>query len=342
VKNGDLGYSSRHDGVLPFPIYIAIETTLLPYEWIEFNPFEMGSSYLSAYIPVWAFGRTFNNGTSTNRPPQQTLGYLLDIFGSAFEITLQDALLNSASAISLIMKNIPSLVKNIFGATEASGIIQDILEVILPTLLQDFFTKWLQTISGTPLPQLLLSPAWQPNYTSGITNNPFATQSKLTLVDAGIDFNIPVPPLLRAARAIDIIIIYDTSATLSSQPLSSTPLAQALAGAQKYAQDRGLKFPPIAPIDYSRAGKELVSIFKDPNDPKTPTVIYMPSIANSAYTPAFDIRACILNGYCATANFNYTQSQAQQLSAFSRFALLQNITAIKQTIQGKINSKPST
>jgi len=35
----------------------------------------------------------------------------------------------------------------------------------------------------------------------------------LSLVDAGIDFNLPMPPTLHACRAADVVLVLDYSAT---------------------------------------------------------------------------------------------------------------------------------
>ncbi|MCL4229063.1 hypothetical protein KJZ61_00030 [Candidatus Dependentiae bacterium] len=70
----------------PFPVYTAIQEG--SHEFFEFTPFEVGCRKLEVYIPTWGFGRKFNNGHSVDNAPEQSLGYMLGIFGSAFSTTL--------------------------------------------------------------------------------------------------------------------------------------------------------------------------------------------------------------------------------------------------------------
>ena len=76
------------------PIYTAIATKL-PYEWVEFTPYEVGGDALGGYVPSWSFGRSFLNGQSQDfAPPPQTLGYLMGMWGSAFAANYKEVLLN--------------------------------------------------------------------------------------------------------------------------------------------------------------------------------------------------------------------------------------------------------
>ena len=49
------------DGALPLPIYTAVRAENISVEnmWYEFTPYEVGGSWLNAYVPTWAFGRKF-------------------------------------------------------------------------------------------------------------------------------------------------------------------------------------------------------------------------------------------------------------------------------------------
>jgi phospholipase A2 len=47
------------------------------YQWFEFTPFEMGCEEMEAWIPIWGFGRKFENGKSQERLPEQTLDILM-------------------------------------------------------------------------------------------------------------------------------------------------------------------------------------------------------------------------------------------------------------------------
>jgi len=43
------------------------------YDWYEISPLELGCRSIGAWIPTWAYGRTFENGRSTHRAPEQML-----------------------------------------------------------------------------------------------------------------------------------------------------------------------------------------------------------------------------------------------------------------------------
>lgn len=47
------------------------------YQWFEFTPYEMGCEEIEAWIPIWSFGRSFENGKNMERLPEQTLDILM-------------------------------------------------------------------------------------------------------------------------------------------------------------------------------------------------------------------------------------------------------------------------
>lgn len=93
------------DGSLPMPIYCVVRHDIESdpdegdvYQWFEFTPFEMGSEEINgklneavyvayhvclthhillAWIPVWAFGRKFEQGKNIERLPEQTMGIMM-------------------------------------------------------------------------------------------------------------------------------------------------------------------------------------------------------------------------------------------------------------------------
>ncbi|KAI9286677.1 acyl transferase/acyl hydrolase/lysophospholipase [Umbelopsis sp. AD052] len=166
------------------------------YQWFELTPFEVGSEELSAWIPTWAFGRTFEAGKGKNRCPEQNLGTIT--FGSAFTATLAHfyqevrgllpltALLKADSTIKQYEESVTSI------------------HPISPASFPNPFYK----LSPTP-------PAADPvNVRSeSIINSP-----ELRLMDAGMDNNIPFYPLLRNGRSVDVIITFDLSADIQAAP----------------------------------------------------------------------------------------------------------------------------
>jgi phospholipase A2 len=290
------------DGSWPMPIYTAVTPNVEPYEWFEFTPFEMGSSYTRAYIPIWSFGREFHNGASVNKAPEQPLGYMMGIFGSAFEFDIEDAVRQTADSINQHIASMSSEVGHI-----ATALINDIV--------------------NSPLDNIRLAPSSLPNFTYQATSCPLHHDEHLTLIDAGIHFNIPFPPVLRAERAVDIIIVCDASADIVGCPN--------LHWTQEYMERHNLKFPPI---DFDTADKQVMSIFRDEHDQTCPIVIYFPRIKNPDYSTTFDPETC-LKEYCATTNFTFDSEQIIEIMGFAQFGINQHADAIKEIIEDVITHK---
>lgn len=282
-------------GFLPLPIYTSIQTNKTPYEWMECTPFEIGSDNLKSYIPTWAYGRKFQHGASLDSAPEQSLGYFMGIFGSAFEVNFKDILFHTHDQLYTI-------------------------KMKLPKLLQEPAQDMLDVIANSPLNDLRLFPSMLRNFTHNIQWSPLCDDKNICLVDAGIDFNVPFPPLMRAGRQVDLIIVYDSSGEIKG--------AKELKSAELYARRKGLKFPKI---DYATVDKNIVSIFKD-EDPKTPMVIYFPRIANRDYKD-FDPDYCTENSYCSTLNFKYTKEQFNELSGLAEFTVKQHTELIKNILK---------
>lgn len=47
------------------------------YQWFEFTPYDMGCEEIEAWIPMWSFGRKFEEGKNLERLPEQTLDILM-------------------------------------------------------------------------------------------------------------------------------------------------------------------------------------------------------------------------------------------------------------------------
>ena len=115
------------NGHNPLPIYTAVDTNARNRDWFEFTPFEIGSLKRKVYIPSWSFGRNFIFGTSQDFPPEQSLGYLLGIFGSAMGARFKDVTSGAGltnltaaewSATAGIIPNFYFGIRNINGNTE--------------------------------------------------------------------------------------------------------------------------------------------------------------------------------------------------------------------------------
>ena len=279
-----------------FPIYTAVEVGP-PYIWFEFTPYEIGSSQLNSYVPSWSFGRKFNNGQSIDKAPEQSLGYFLAIFGSAFAFSFKEGLNEFTKKIKYPL--LRAAIKTSFRHAGQEE------QRMSPASIHNF----LRGIQGPPK----------------YGNIDFSNITDFTLVDAGIAFNLPFPPLLRAERKTDIIIALDASSTIKNAP--------ALKGAEKFAKNNGLKFPKI---DYTNLEKKTISVFKDENDPETPVIIYLPLLKNVNYSTNFNPQKA---KFCGTFNFLYTPSQLNKLSGLTKFNILEAKDTIKTAILDTIKRK---
>jgi hypothetical protein len=145
-------------------------------------------------------------------------------------------------------------------------------------------------------------------YTSSVLEN----FSKFTIADAGFATNLPVLPLLKKERAVDIILICDASSDSNWEDSPEIMRARDLAFAH------GLKFPSLA--NYTVINQNLI-IYEDP-DPSVPTVVYF---VNSIYE--------------STLKFDYTEDEFDQLYSFMYNAVKNNISVLQSVILKKVQQK---
>ncbi len=309
-----------------FPIYTAVRRgeAIRP-TWYEFTPYEIGSSALNSYVPSWAYGREFLAGKSLDFAPEQSLGYNFGTFGSAFAVTFS----GMHGALS----------------TGASGFKKKVLEFIFDKIAK-------QTLGEVKLAEIgekriKLSWAEVFNFTKGMPASPIKDEETIKLVDAGIEFNLPYPPISgerSEERKADVIIFLDYSGDIKS--------LNALKGCEDYARNKGLKFPTI---NYTGLIKKAVSIFKDENDPAVPVVIYLPLVKDTVlwqkyrdkpgfeqfqkYLDKFDPVQCEEEDFCSTFNFQYKPEQAERLSAQTEFNLKASMDKIIEALNWVVDRK---
>lgn len=217
VSSSDLKVSNQRyyvqDGAAPLPIYTAVrheipkemEGHLRPsqaawhntkhydwFQWFEWTPYEFFCEELECGIPTWAMGRRWNNGNTVWREnglalPELRAPLLMGIWGSAFCATL-----------SHYYKEIRPILK-------AAGL--DKLDTALKGADDDL-------VKLHPI-----DPAVIPNYAWGLGNRlpdtvpaSIREMSHLQLMDAGMSNNLPIYPLLRPGRDVDIVLAFDASA----------------------------------------------------------------------------------------------------------------------------------
>ncbi|KAK3294858.1 acyl transferase/acyl hydrolase/lysophospholipase [Chaetomium fimeti] len=188
------------------------------FQWFEITPYEFFCEEFSAGIPTWAMGRRFKNGSdlpsdSGFRLPETRLPFLLGTFGSAFCATL-----------SHYYREIRPIVKSLTGFQSLDDLIwghnKDLSKVhpIEPPSIPNFVHGMYGQLPNT-VPQ-------------GVYDNEY-----LQLMDAGMSNNLPIYPLLRPGRDVDIILAFDASADIKTDNWLSV--------VEGYARQRNIKGWPV-------------------------------------------------------------------------------------------------
>ena len=188
------------------------------FQWFETTPYEFWCEELDAGIPTWSIGRKFRNGRNIPRDnglglPELRVPQMLGIWGSAFCATL-----------SHYYKEIRPVVLGLAGW---AGI-----DELMSSRNEDL-------IKVHPI-----EPASIPNFALGLEGqlSPTCPRSihsatHLQLMDAGMSNNLPIYPLLRPGRNVDILIAFDASADIKTENWLSV--------ADGYARQRGIKGWPV-------------------------------------------------------------------------------------------------
>lgn len=175
---GDLA-SQTLMGTYPVPLFTAVIGQTSPhYQWAEFSPFEIGSTYLNTWIHPSIFGKKFTGSSTTDIHPGESLGYLLGIFGSAYAASTGDA-----------WERFRSIAKSQYNVTLPSP------------FSSDFFEK----------ANFRISPPHVSNFARLHGPNQLKDKDYLSFIDAGVAFNLPFPPLLR--RNVEVYIVCNASGT---------------------------------------------------------------------------------------------------------------------------------
>lgn len=266
----------------PFPLFNAVIGKMPPYQWLEASPYHVESDYLHAQVPLQLFGNHFSANVAQTHWPEQQLGYYLGIFGSPYAFSIGD-----------ILRAIAEDIKN------------PALRAIILTIA-DWHILYPEKFE----------PATPSNYTYKLTPpvSPLENEQTTTLIDAGFDFNLPLPSLLNPQRAINIIFICDASSD------ASLDFYPQLRMAENYARTHGLKFPSIEAPVYKNA---QLLIFKSA-DPSVPTVVYIPNKINDS-----------------TLKLQYSEKEFEALCSYMENALLFNKETIVNVIRERAIQGPS-
>ncbi|KAI9881801.1 MAG: hypothetical protein M1823_006487, partial [Watsoniomyces obsoletus] len=188
------------------------------FQWIEMHPYEVGCEEFGAWIPTWSLGRPFDKGRNQILDtgaaiPEIRQSLLLGIWGSAFTATL-----------SHYFHEIRPL---LIGLTGFGG---------LAELLEE---KNDDLVKIHPI-----DPATIPNWAYGMKEvlpsscpESVFKNDHLQLMDAGMSNNLPIYPLLREGRDVDVVIAFDASADIRKENWLSV--------VDGYATQRGIKTWPV-------------------------------------------------------------------------------------------------
>ncbi|KAK2595917.1 hypothetical protein QQS21_006512 [Conoideocrella luteorostrata] len=205
------------------------------FQWYEITPYEFFCEEFGAGIPTWSLGRKFKDGKDV--PPEHgfhlpeiRVPLLMGIFGSAFCATL-----------SHYYKEIKPLVLSITGLASVDEFVtgrDDDLSKVHP-----------------------IDPATIPNFAyqmhgklPGTTPQSIYEQEHIQLMDAGMSNNLPIYPLLRPGRDVDILVAFDASADIKTDNWLSV--------ADGYARQRGVKGWPVG-IGWPKRGESVQETTKE-------------------------------------------------------------------------------
>ncbi|CAJ2513668.1 Uu.00g017870.m01.CDS01 [Anthostomella pinea] len=204
------------------------------FQWFEMTPYEFFCEEFNAGIPIWALGRRFNGGVDVAPEtgfhlPEIRMPLLMGIFGSAFCATL-----------SHYYREVRPLVRSLTGFSTVDEMIHgrnEDLEKVHP-----------------------IDPALIPNFTYNMEGKlRFTTPTKIydneyiQLMDAGMSNNLPIYPLLRPGRDVDVVVAFDASADIKTDNWLSV--------ADGYARQRGIKGWPLG-IGWPKGGESAQNIEK--------------------------------------------------------------------------------
>ncbi|MFH1831519.1 MAG: hypothetical protein ABH827_01820 [bacterium] len=267
-------------GEYPIPVFTsAIANESIPYPWMEYTPFEVGSTYLETWIPTSGFGKEFKNGHSTDARSEETLAYMLGLFGSAYAASVYDAIYYIHAEIA-----------------KSFGI----------DLPDELFT-W---VTGFWFGNQRIATPKVPNFTYKVNKRPMYKDKYLTLPDAGVAINLPIPALFR--RNIDIFIVCDATGGL-------TPEHTAMQLIQNYADTHHIEFPDFNSNDLL---KTSFSVIIDKNNEYAPIIIYVRNLTE-----------------ISTLDFNYSEKEFTSVLSNVKNSVTNNITGIQEAIKYALQLK---
>jgi phospholipase A2 len=273
----------------PFPLFTTVIGQTAPnYQWLEISPFYAYSDYLGGSIPTYALGSKFDRGVCVETIHEKTLEFFIGVFGSAFSLTPGDVLFNTLA-----------------------NFLDDVNVDLMPREIYTRLLNRFKKISDRlPIYEQRLFSVKLPNYSLNLPTSQMAREQFLQLIDAGHSCNLPIIPLLRNGRNIDIIFVCDASSNGGDYDFTELRIAA------NEVKKMGKKFPSLQKF---KSINPNLKIFYD-EDPEVPMVIYFEDVNN-----------------VSVLKMNYSEREFNILMGNSFQAVINNIALITEAIKKKAN-----
>jgi phospholipase A2 len=286
------------------------------FQWFEFTPYEVGCDEIQAWVPVWGFGRPFEQGRSTMQLPEQSLALLLGLATSAPAGPL-------TSYLSTISRNL------------SLGFLGDSVHRLARAVTKLWGKEGTEEFQNHHPLHACNEHNFMYHYTAvqpgearppGLENSP-----RIHLIDSGMDNNCPTMVLLHPQRQCDVIINMDASSDVQKDSFQER--------VDQIGSRRGLKFTKRHsvtrgenPKDPDRFNGLYAQIYDGKPCPRPATVqdsygrtvtnppaptfeqectmVYMPILPNERAVPDFDPSTAKFSG---SYNLVWTPEQVEVL-----------------------------
>ncbi len=342
------------------------------YKFLEVTPFNaaLRSKHTLNEIPLWGLGRKYKSGwldiysikepshnfqpfASTKQiagQPQTTrmefsriepsATQLLGAFGSAFTVSLGEvtkmmettieAGAQKAQWIALGAHVVGAAVPHLRTVGQAVGAASEVMKHVSKTLIKS--QSDIQFFAGL-----------------GLYDFSRGGDEQLELRDAGVFYNLPLPPLFDKRRDLDIILVHDTSGDLHAMEDGRPMIGSELAKFAQYPQFAEKALPHDlrnnasfkTKMDALYNHKKMLAVFNDPRsadyNPDEVTVIYLPTIAH----PNVAGLECSPTEKFGTFKLQYDAPESEQLMQYNRVLAEKNAEEIKEIIKAKTQAMNS-
>ncbi|KAJ2752402.1 hypothetical protein GGI19_003853 [Coemansia pectinata] len=325
------------------------------YQWFEFSPYEVGSIDHGAWVPSWAFGRPMKNGREQYRVGEVHFGSILGAVASAF------------------CASVDAMATEIYMAAPTA-----LRSAIMDPLLDRYERD--TAVSHLIPPYTLFNPFYRTEDERSMNEHEqdmaeLEAAPLLSLMDAGLENNMPFASLLRADRGVDMILCLDSSANIDIMPW--------FARAERWASDHGVRrWPwgarpwasdPLRPtkieaemnsttLRFTKQAAEQIErrikndnvrcvVFDGPVAPSPATakrekaepppisILYLPLMGNREFRkPGFDPQTA---DFCTTFNHRWTAEQVDLLADLTTFNFNQELEQIRQAVKRAYERKRS-